>query len=217
MKNKALCVLRDVVTIAFLILFPHFVPLPFYSYAVICLLAIWFLLRKDGKTFGAIGLSKNGLTGKAVFIGVLSALVWVGFMQLIYIPVIKHLFTVPDYTEYNFIRGNASKLMMIIIAAWLIGGFYEEIVFRGYIQSLLRKRFTRHGLLWSIIVTSILFGLYHWQQDIFGVIAAGLGGLYWGLLYKKYADNLWVPILSHAIFDTVTLILIYTHRFGNFW
>lgn len=209
--------LRDIGIIAFLILFPHFVPLPFYSYAIVCLLLIWFFLRKEAKTLRDIGLAKNGLSVKIVLIGIVSALIWVGFMQFIYIPTIKHLFVVPDYTEYNFIRGSISKLLMIITAAWLIGGLYEEIVFRGYIQFLLDKRFTKSTMFWSVIVTSVLFGLYHWQQGIFGVISAVLGGLFWGMLCKKFDNNLWIPILSHAIFDTITLVLIYTDRFGNLY
>ncbi len=218
MENKALRTVQDVGAIAFLIAFPHFVPLPFYSYAIVCFLVIWFLLRREGKTFRSIGLGKNGFTVKAVLIGLASALLWVGFMQFLYIPVIKHLFVVPDYTEYDFIKGNISKLLMIIAAAWLIGGFYEEVVFRGYIQNVLEKRFFKgSAVIWSIIVTSVLFGLYHWQQDIFGVVAAVLGGLFWGILYKKFDNNLWIPILSHAIFDTITLVLIYMGKFGNLY
>jgi len=172
--------------------------LPFYSYAIVCLLLILFVLRRESKTFRDIGLAKNGLTIKAVLIGTVSVLIWVVFMQFIYIPTIKHLFVVPEYIEYNFIRGNISKLIMIITAAWFIGGFYEEIVFRGYIQSVLDKRFSKSSFtLWGVIITSILFGLYHWQQEVFGIIAAALGGLFWGSLYKKFGNNLWIPILSH--------------------
>lgn len=217
MQHKTLLIWMDVGIIAFLILFPHYIPLPFYSYAVICLLLIWFLLRKEGKTFGNLGLTKNGLTAKAILTGIVSALIWVGFMQFIYIPTIKYLFVVPHYTEYNFIRGSISTLLMIIAAAWFIAGFYEEIVFRGYIQSLLDKRLTQKKRIWSVVITSLLFGLYHWQQDIFGVTAGVLGGLFWGILYKKFSNNLWIPVFSHAIFDTVTLLLIYTGRFGNLY
>lgn len=96
MENKALRTVQDVGAIAFLIAFSHFVPLPLYSYAVVCFLVIWFLLRREGKTFRSIGLVKNGFSVKAVLIGLVSALLWVGFMQFIYIPVIKNLFVVPD-------------------------------------------------------------------------------------------------------------------------
>lgn len=218
MKIKVAPILKDVGIIAFLILFPHFVPLPFYSYAVVCLVLIWVLLCKEGKTFYNIGLAKNGITPKAVLIAIISALTWAVFMQFIYIPVIKRLFIVPDYTEYNFVRKSIATLLMTGAAAWLIGGFYEEIVFRGYIQFVLEKKvFKSWGIFLSITVTSILFGLYHWQQDIFGVIAAVLGGLFWGILYKKSDNNLWIPILSHAIFDTITLVLIYMDKFGRLY
>ncbi|MGE8430551.1 MAG: type II CAAX prenyl endopeptidase Rce1 family protein [Sphingobacterium sp.] len=42
-----------------------------------------------------------------------------------------------------------------------------------------------------------------------------LGGLYWSILYKKFG-NLWIPIFSHALFDMITLILIYKGEFGVF-
>lgn len=218
MENKGLRIIKDIGVIAFLLLFPHFIPLPFYSYAIVGFVVIWFILRKEGNTFRDIGLSKKGITLRAFVIGIVSALVWVGFMQLLYIPVIKSLFTVPDYTEYNFIRDDISKLIMTIIAAWLIGGFYEEVVFRGYIQNTLEKKLLKSSTaLMSIIITSVLFGFYHWQQDVFGVIAAILGGFFWSTLYKKFNNNLWISIFSHAIFDTITLVLIYIGKFGNLY
>lgn len=216
MKRKAFSIIQDIGFILFLVVFPHAVPLPFYSYAVICFLAIFLVLRRKGRTLRDLGLDKKNLSSRAILLGILSALAWVIFMQIIYIPVIKHLFNVPDYTEYNFIRSSIARLIMTIFAAWIIGGFYEEVVFRGYIQNLLEKRlFKGMGVLLPIVITSILFGLYHLQQDIFAVVAACLGGLYWSILYKKWNNNLWVSIISHALFDMITLILIYTGKFGN--
>jgi len=217
MKRKVTSIIRDIGFIVFLVVFPHAVPLPFYSYALICFLAIFLVLRREGKTFSDLGLNKKNLTVGAAFLGILSALAWVAFMQIVYIPSIKHFFEVPDYTEYNFIRSSMPRLVMTIAAAWVIGGFYEEIVFRGYIQNLLEKKlFKEMGNLLPIAVTSVLFGLYHLQQDVFAVIAACLGGLYWSILYKNLNNNLWISIISHAVFDMITLILIYSGSFGNF-
>jgi membrane protease YdiL (CAAX protease family) len=216
MSSKLQPAIKDVGIIGFLVLFPHLVPLPFYSYAVVCFLLILFLLYKDGKRLRDIGLKRKGPVLKYLLTGLISAIVWVGFMQWIYIPLIRHFFAVPDYTEYDFIKNNIPKLAMALVAAWVIGGFYEEVVFRGYINALLEKRLPgARTFPWSIIITSLLFGAYHWQQDIFGVIAATLGGLYWALLYRKFNDNLWIPIYSHAFFDSLTLILIYLGIFGQ--
>lgn len=216
MEKKIVSTIGSIGFIVFLLIFPHFVPLPFYSYAAVCLLAIYLMLRWEGKTFRDIGLIKENLTVKAFFIGAITAIAWVAFMQFVYIPSIKYFFEVPDYTEYNFIKSSLARLLMTIVAALIIGGFYEEIVFRGYIQNVLEKRiFKRFSPMLSIFVVSILFGLYHLQQDIFAVFAAVMGGLYWSILFRK-SGNLWIPIISHALFDTITLILIYKGVFGAF-
>ena len=197
--------------IAFLVLFPHFVPLPFYSYAVVCLAVVIFYLRRQKKTLRDLGLKHNGLTAHTLIIGILSALLWIAFNKWIYHPFITHFFVVAPYTEYDFIRNKLSNLIITLIAAWIIGGFYEEIVFRGFIQTTIQEWFvtSRHSFWIAGLSTSFLFGLYHWQQGVFGIIPSALGGLLWTLLLWRYKGNLWYPIISHAIFDTIALTMIY--------
>jgi CAAX protease family protein len=197
--------------IAFLILFPHFVPLPFYSYALVCLAVIIFYLRRQKRTLRDVGLKGNGLTARSLIVGILSALLWVGFNKWVYHPLITHFFVVEPYTEYDFIRNNLSNLIITLIAAWIIGGFYEEIVFRGFIQTEIREWFikSRHSFWLTGLLTSVFFGLYHWQQGIFGIVPSFLGGLLWTFLLWRYKGNLWYPIISHAIYDTIALTMIY--------
>ena len=202
-------ILFDLGMVLFLILFPHFVPLPFYSYLIVCLITLWLYLKYSNKKFTDFGLSKKGISVKTLLIGISSALLWAAFMRWVFVPLISFLFTVPDYTEYDFIRNNISNLILTIIASWIVGGFYEEIVFRGFIISTFEKYLNSFWL--SALITSLLFGIYHWQQGIFGIFAATLAGLYWSFVYKYFLKNLWNPIFSHAIFDTITLI------FNLFW
>ena len=197
--------------VAFLILFPHFVPLPFYSYSIVCLAVILIYLRTHKRTLRNLGLKRNGLTIQTFIVGILSALLWIAFNKWIYHPFITHFFVVEPYTEYDFIRNKLTNLIITIIAAWIIGGFYEEIVFRGFIQTTIQewlKRF-KYSFWLAGLLTSILFGLYHWQQGIFGVIPSALGGLLWTFLLWRYKGNLWYPIISHAIYDTIALTMIY--------
>jgi len=197
--------------IALLVLFPHFVPLPFYSYAVVCLAIIIFYLRNQNKTLQDLGLKRNGLTAHTFVVGIVSALLWIAFNKWVYHAFITHFFVVEPYTEYDFIRNKLSNLIITVIAAWIIGGFYEEIVFRGFIQTTIRKWFvkSRHSFWLAGLLTSILFGLYHWQQGIFGIVPSFLAGFLWTLLLWRYKGNLWYPIISHAIFDTIALTMIY--------
>jgi membrane protease YdiL (CAAX protease family) len=174
--------------IAFLILFPHFVPLPLYSYAVVCLAVIIFYLRRQKKTVRDLGLKRNGLTAHTFVVGIISALLWIAFNKWVYHPLITHFFVVEPYTEYDFIRNKLTNLVITIVAAWIIGGFYEELIFRGFIQTTIREWFvkSRHSFWLAGLSTSILFGLYHWQQGIFGIIPSFLGGLLWTLLLWRY-------------------------------
>jgi membrane protease YdiL (CAAX protease family) len=197
--------------ITFLILFPHFVPLPFYSYAVVCLGVIIFYLKRQNKTLRNLGLRRNGLTPQTFIVGLLSALLWIAFNKWIYHPFITRFFVIEPYTEYDFIRNKLSNLIVTLIAAWIIAGFYEEIVFRGFIQTSIREWFdkSKHSFWFSGLLTSILFGLYHWQQGIFGIVPSFLAGLLWTFLLWRYRGNLWYPIISHAISDTIALRMIY--------
>jgi membrane protease YdiL (CAAX protease family) len=197
--------------ILFLVLFPHFVPLPFYSYAIVCLAVIIFYVRSQHKTPRDLGLKRNGLTAHTFIVGVASALLWIAFNKWGYHSLITHFFAVDPYTEYDFIRNKLSNLVITIIAAWIIGGFYEEIVFRGFIQTQFQDWFVKYkySFWFAALLTSILFGLYHWQQGIFGIIPSFLGGLLWTFLLWRYKGNLWYPIISHAIYDTIALTMIY--------
>jgi len=212
MKTKSFG--RDILKIfiiVFLVLFPHFVPLPFYSYAIVCLAVIIFYLRRQNKTLRELGLKRNGLTAHTFFVGIVSSLLWVAFNKWLYHPFITHFFVVEPYTEYDFIRSKLTNLIITIIAAWIIGGFYEEIVFRGFIQTTIQDWFKKFKFsFWCAgLLASILFGLYHWQQGIFGMIPSALGGLLWTFLLWRYKGNLWYPIISHAIYDTIALAMIY--------
>jgi len=208
--------ITDILAILFVVLFPHFVPLPFYSYAIVCLGVVILVLRKDNKTLRDIGLKQKGISIKTFLVGIVSAIVWVAFMRWIYLPVIRYFFIVPDYTEYNFIQNHLLNFAIATIAAWIVGGFYEEIIFRGFIQKTIENWFTnKHSFLFAGLITSLIFGLYHWQQGFLGIIAATLGGLFWTYLFNRFGRNLWYVIFSHAIFDTITLTLIYLGLFGK--
>ena len=203
--------------IAFLILFPHYVPLPFYTYALVCLGVIILYLKTQNKSLREVGLKHNGLTLHSFGIGLLSALVWAAFANWLYLPLMHHFFPVNNSSDYDFVTNHLAYLLMTVIAAWLVGGFYEEIVFRGFTQTIIQQWFSKNRYSFWIagFVTSGLFGLYHWQQGIYGIVFATLSGLLWTFLLKRYNGNLWYPIISHAIYDTLALTLIYFGVFGK--
>ncbi|MCB0358640.1 MAG: CPBP family intramembrane metalloprotease [Bdellovibrionales bacterium] len=88
-----------------------------------------------------------------------------------------------------------------IVAA--LAGIGEELFFRGIFQ-------TEFGLL----VASLLFALLHFGPAIRSYLFIGsmylLFGFYFGLMYDL-TGSLWVPIISHATYDFVVLVVL---RYG---
>jgi len=117
----------------------------------------------------------------------------------------------------TLLKHNFTNLLIIIVAAWIVGGCYEEIIFRGFILRTTQGWFVRSASSFWLagLLTSVLFGLYHWQQGVFGVVPATLGALYWTYLLKRYDGNLWYPMISHALYDTIALTMIYLDVLHN--
>ena len=78
---------------------------------------------------------------------------------LYFIPIIimELIVLIPGYINEGFHLHNNLKLFGIILIFTLAVGFSEEFFFRGIILKILRK----DGVLYSIIVSSIVFGLLH--------------------------------------------------------
>lgn len=99
-----------------------------------------------------------------------------------------------------------------MFAGWKVGhlalvaamaGLGEELLFRGVLQPVLAE----HVPAWLAAVTvGALFGLMHWLTPSYAVLA-GVVGTYLGAVLLV-SGNLLVPILAHALYDLVALLLL---------
>lgn len=94
--------------------------------------------------------------------------------------------------------------------SWIIGGWYEEMVFHGFIFNQIKNWFpSSTGTLFSFILTGLLFGIYHYQLGWIDMLNAwGIGMLYCAI-YLYFNKNLWFAIIAHGTFNTVVLSLLY--------
>jgi len=91
--------------------------------------------------------------------------------------------------------------ILIAVGAVIVAPLFEELLFRGHLQTLL-SRVTRQPWL-AVIVTSILFALvHHWSiwLPIFTL------SLCLGYMYERTA-NLWVTVLMHAMFNGFSIAI----------
>jgi membrane protease YdiL (CAAX protease family) len=118
-----------------------------------------------------------------------------------------------EYTKQVMALSNLNSwgefLMAIVIMAFF-PALFEEILFRGTLQTLL-VRWWKKPLL-AIIVASLLFSLIH--MSVFLFISRVVLGFVLGLMYER-SKNLWVNIIAHFLNNTVAVIQLFwisTHK-----
>jgi membrane protease YdiL (CAAX protease family) len=94
------------------------------------------------------------------------------------------------------------------IAYWLVSVPLQEFLFRGYVQSVLRKFLKPLN---TALLASALFAAMHFFNPVpymlVLVTTTFASGLAWGLAYEK-ERNLIGPIVSHEILGTIMLLML---------
>lgn len=95
-------------------------------------------------------------------------------------------------------------LVVIFVAAVSIVPVFEELLFRGLIQSMVRSFFRAGRQVWvAIALSSGLFAIMH--EDPGHWPALFVLGACMGYAYEK-SGSLWRPIFIHAIFNATSVI-----------
>jgi membrane protease YdiL (CAAX protease family) len=83
-------------------------------------------------------------------------------------------------------------------------GFGEELMFRGLLQAGLAETIGSPAGPWVALgIASLVFGVFHWLNATYALLAA-LAGLYFGWLLVA-TGSIWPPIVAHALYDFVAL------------
>lgn len=97
----------------------------------------------------------------------------------------------------------AGELPLIIVgAAMLFTGFYEEALARGFLLTRCKTLMT--GNWGPVLLSSILFGLGHFYQGWFGVVQTALIGAVLAGLALRWG-TLWPVIIAHGALNTLSV------------
>ena len=166
------------------------------------------LLRELGLSISVSWLSTIGF-----------AVAWLALM-LAYSPLADRLATrwvdkPPTLDAFRALQQSRSKLLIGIVVAWVLGGFLEELIFRGIIlQSIeaLLSAWLAAPMATGIAVcaAAVGAGLIHLYQGLRAVIIVTQLSVLFGLLFVVSGHNLWAVILCHGLYDTIAFV-----RFAN--
>lgn len=175
------------------------------------MLFTWGLIHWRGDRWANFGLKRPENMKKAigVFLGLL-LFMWftVTFTEWLGIK--------RDLSQFEFIRANPLLLVYAVIYVLIFAGFYEEIMFRGFLMVRLAQICGSKPKAWylAIIIQGVFFGFAHAYQGLNGIIITGIGGMIIGAAYLLAGRNLWPLIFAHGLYDAIRMISFYFGYIG---
>lgn len=175
---------------------------------IAALLTTFLFVKFDKKTFVDIGLVFEKTTLKKFFSGVLVGITLMGILSV----------SVIFFSNFKIETNSNSNILNFLL--WTLPfiplAFMEEVGFRAYPLMLLKDK---TGIRNSIIITSILFALYHivngWTiQNSF--LGAGVWGIIYGLA-AIYSNGISMPTGMHYAANLTTAAFGISEGSFNLW
>lgn len=161
-----------------------------------------------------LGLTRPRSIAATIALGMGLGIVLLPFSKLLLTPAAEALTGIPrDLSAFDFVRGDWASFFLLMPKIWLGAAIGEEIVFRSFLIGRLEAAFggsARAATAASVLLSSIVFGAAHAYQGPTGMLITGVFGLVFALAYIAAGRKLWLNIVAHGIYDTLSLALVVT-------
>ena len=151
--------------------------------------------RVERRAWGVYGLPGRGALGKLFWVGS----VW-GFGSITLLLATMYGLRVFDLGHLAMHGARIVKFAVFWGLFFLLVGFFEEFLLRGYSQFTLTRAF---GFWPSAVLLSCAFGLFHLQnsgEQWMGLLAAAAIGFFFCLTLRR-TGNLWFAVGFHMAWD----------------
>lgn len=161
-------------------------------------LVIWYALKKNPDLITKI---QRGHIDVQISIALVLAGLGVSILLSEIDNIFRSLIRIPDFLV-NYLSSiiYGESFYSTFIALVIVAPITEELLFRGVILSGLSSKY---GSRKAVILTSLLFGLFHLNPV--QIIGAIFVGLVLGWMKLKF-DSIVVPIVFHGIYNALPLI-----------
>lgn len=128
-------------------------------------------------------------------------------------PLARFLFEQPkDLSLFEPIQGDLPMLALYLTFMWLLAGFGEEFVWRGFVLREIGQSSTRlqHQWIFATLLSALLFGLIHSYQGPRGVFETAISGIVAGAIYVRSGrSSIWLVVFVHGFQNTISFVAIY--------
>jgi hypothetical protein len=133
--------------------------------------------------------------------------------ELVVQPLVHRIWPEPEHVS-NVIESGVMgwrQAMVSLVVVWTFAAVGEELSYRGYLLTRAADVLGRSSLAYwtAMILVSLLFGFGHYYKGPSGVLDSAYSGLVLGATYLLAGRNLWAPVLTHGIADTVAVFVVF--------
>ena len=181
------------------------------------LLIVWAGLKLRGQSWQHFGLGFKAVSWRvALRTFLLSLLVFVlaiaGF--IIGSIIMANITGIPegaDMSGYAYLRGNIGMLFLTLAGVYIVSSFGEEVIYRAFLINRISElgKESKIAAIVAVTLSSIIFGLVHFDWGPMGIVQTAFMGLVLGISYIKLKKRLWILILAHAYMDTILMVQLY--------
>lgn len=210
LEMKKSRILHDALSALLILTILIFLELPYLPVVLSSILVVGYSTLKTG-IGNELGFIRPKQLFQSIGIAMMMAIVLVASSFFLFGPALE-LITgeAINLGPFAQLKGNTSFLLISIAIGWIIGGFMEEIIFRGFFLSRIIDLFPgKKGVILGILLTSLLFGYLHDYQGITGQLLTGLIGAILGGIYVLNQRKIWLNILLHGSLNTISMLLLY--------
>jgi hypothetical protein len=161
-----------------------------------------------------LGLGRPRSIVRTIAFGILAGFAMLFLSKLLLTPIAEAITGMPrDLSAFEDVRGNLSAYLALTPRIWIGAAICEEIVFRAFLIGRLEAAFggaSPVATAAAVLSSSVLFGFAHTYQGPSGVLVTGTLGLLFASVYAYGGRNLWLNIVVHGVYDTLSLGLVLT-------
>ena len=100
--------------------------------------------------------------------------------------------------------GASTSGLILVTLALSLAGVCEEFAFRGFLQNTINRRYS---FIPAVIVSSVTFGLFHFDPQLVYILSALIAGLALGYIYHRWNSYV-VSAIAHSTVNLIVLVIL---------
>ncbi|MCX5688145.1 MAG: type II CAAX endopeptidase family protein, partial [Candidatus Omnitrophica bacterium] len=180
----------------------------FFIDIIVGIVILYFVLVKYREKLSSLGIActgfyKNVLSGIIAYMFILPILIAVLILSMLFLNAIGYKLPPQPVFDIFFEEKRSSVVLFLTIFVSILGPIIEEIFFRGFLYSAVRKRF---GVIIGVLLSSALFSMLH--TNIASFLPIMILGVLMAFLYET-TSSLIAPIAVHILHNSIILGFVF--------